>query len=49
MALDVGKIFYASKNVIAYSNLRNRTSDLSASDSLCARCSSEKIFDGKIT
>ena len=32
MALDVGKIFYASKNVIAYSNSRYRPSDLSASD-----------------
>ncbi len=31
MALDVGKIFYASKNVIAYSTWY-RTSDLSAAD-----------------
>ena len=30
MALDVGKIFYAEKKVIAYSTLGHRTTDLSA-------------------
>lgn len=33
MALDVGKIFFGEKDVIAYSSLGNRTSDLSASNS----------------
>lgn len=33
MALDVGKIFYSSKNVVAYNRLGNRSSDLSASAS----------------
>ena len=33
MALDVGKIFFDDKDVIAYSYSGYRTSDLSASDS----------------
>lgn len=33
MALDVGKIFYSTKNVVAYSRLGNRPSDLSAAAS----------------
>ena len=32
MALDVGKIFYSDKNVVAYTSPGNRTSDLSAAD-----------------
>ena len=33
MALDVGKIFFEERDVIAYSTSGNRTSDLSAPDS----------------
>lgn len=33
MALDVGKIFFSERNVIAYSSLGNRPSDLSAAHS----------------
>ena len=32
MALDVGKIFFEEKNIIAYSTLGHRPPDLSAAD-----------------
>ena len=42
MALDVGKIFYNDKNVVAYRSPGNRTSDLSAAASRCVRCLSAR-------
>ena len=33
LALDVGKIFFDEKDIVAYSDTGNRTSDLSAADS----------------
>ena len=47
MALDVGKIFYNGKNVVAYGNSGNRPPDLSAAAAAVHACLSAKIFDGK--
>lgn len=44
MALDVGKIFYSSKNVVAYSNLGIGPSDLSASASALPDVLSKKFL-----
>ena len=47
LALDVGKIFFSEKNVIAFSDARDRAFDLPASRCRSAKCSFSEIFEGK--
>ena len=42
LALDVGKIFFDEKDIVAYTTLGNRSSDLSAADCHFVRCLSKR-------